>query len=181
MTLLLYITVLASILSLARLETCKNKFGSENSGECMIVDNCKGAALVGNCTNNNQICCISDPNPQPTIPTVNNFGKNVFLKLVGNTPRNDYLYNFVINSMQLAGILSGSNSDHKLATYLAQTVGESNYFKNLESNVYDDPDFDNILGNNQAGDGQRFLGRGGILVRGRENYILANNSRFLSK
>ena len=177
MLILYIIAYFATCLSLANSQACVNKYGSQNTGQCQGVDECRGAALIGNCPSS-QICCIQDTNPQPAVPANMKLTKNMFLKLVGSTTRNDYMYNYVAASMQTAGVLA---NDHQIAAYLSQLVGESNYFRNLESNVLDDPDVDEILGNNQAGDGTRFLGRGGILVRGRDNYRLANICATLSK
>jgi predicted chitinase len=53
-------------------------------------------------------------------------------------------------------------------------MGETNYFKELESKV-NDPDFNEDLGNNATRDGSNFRGRGGIWLRGKTNYILANS------
>ena len=66
----------------------------------------------------------------------------MFTKLVGNSNRNQYLYNYVAASMGSAGLLTGSNSAHKIAAYFSQIVGETNYFRNIESNVTDDSDND---------------------------------------
>lgn len=174
-----FVAVTASLLGLGRCETCINRFGSENVGTCRLVDDCRGAALVGNCSNSVEICCIPNPGQVPNVPANIKLTRSMFFRLVPNTPRNDFLYYFITASMETAGLLRGAYSDHKIAAYLSQIVGESNYFKNLESDGYNDPDFDPLLGNNQAGDGIKFLGRGGILLRGRTNYLLANNSKTL--
>lgn len=178
---LVVVVITASLLSLTSCEICTNRYGAANTGVCQLIVNCQGAALVGNCTIANHVCCIPNPGQVPNVPSNIKLTRSVFLRLVPNTPRNDFLYYFIVSSMQTAGLLTGSYSDHKVAAYLSQLVGESDYFRNLESNIYDDPDFDPILGNNQIGDGENFLGRGGILLRGRTNYLLANNSRTLSK
>lgn len=175
-----FLILLVQLFATINCQTCTNKYGSANQGECKNVDDCKGAALVGNCTGQ-QICCIPDPNSPPSVPSGIKLTKQIFLKLVGNTPRNDYLYNFIASAMQSAALFTGSFPNHKTAAFLAQLVGESDYFRNLESKIVNDTDNDTILGNNQAGDGVKFMGRGGILLRGRTNYALANNSNSLSK
>lgn len=177
------VVCLLGILSLTMAQSCTNRYGSSNTGQCLGVDECRGAALVASanqCANRNHICCVSDTNPKPSVPSGIKLTKPMFMKLVGNSARNEYLYDYVAASMSSAGLLTGSNSNYKIAAYLSQIVGETNYLRNLESTVTDDRDSDAFLGNNQPGDGTRFMGRGGILLRGRENYIEANRSRTLS-
>ena len=42
-------------------ENCTSKFGKNRlNGLCEQIDDCKGGALVGTCTDNSQICCIPD-------------------------------------------------------------------------------------------------------------------------
>lgn len=184
MSQLICLTVwLLAFLSLAYAQSCTNRFGSSNTGQCLGVNECRGAALApksGDCANQNHICCVSDPGLIPSVPSGIKLTKSMFMKLVGNSARNEYLYDFVAASMNTAGLLTGSNSAHKISAYLAQLVGETNYLRNLESSVTDDPDNDAYLGNNRPGDGVNFMGRGGILLRGRDNYLDANNSRTLS-
>lgn len=174
---------LLALLSQAFAQSCTNRYGNSNSGRCLGVDECRGAALApssGNCANQNHICCVEDNNPKPSFPSNIKLTKSMFMKLVGNSARNEYLYDYVAASMNSAGLLSGSNSNYKIAAYLSQIVGETNSLRNLESSVIDDGDMDPYLGNTQSGDGIRFMGRGGILLRGRENYLEANSSRTLS-
>ena len=57
--------------------------------------------------------------------------KRVFLKLVGDTVRNDALYNHFAKSLTDAEIFN----QYRAAAYFATLVGETNYFKELESKV----------------------------------------------
>ena len=57
--------------------------------------------------------------------------------------------------------------------YLATLIGESNYFRDLESRIID-ADFNADFGNNATTDGTVYQGRGAILIRGKNNYALAN-------
>jgi predicted chitinase len=94
----------------------------------------------------------------------------MFLKLAGNTTRNSFLYNYFVESMNRASIAN----QYRAAAYFATLVGESNFFKDLESKITD-PDINIDLGNDATGDGSNFRGRGAILVRGKQNYMLANS------
>ncbi|CAF0704553.1 unnamed protein product [Brachionus calyciflorus] len=147
---------------------CKTTYGSPLDGECKLVDECTGAAMKGNCANN-LICCV--PDIAKTVAENSFIKKSLFLKYVNNTARNNALYGFFVESMTSAGV--GGNI-YKAAAYFAQLVGESNYFRNLESGVIDS-DTNADFGNNQTGDGSNFQGRGAILLRGRSNYQLANS------
>ena len=146
---------------------CTNSYGNRKyNGTCQQIDQCIGAALIGNCQNS--ICCIPDtsqPNLNDKIIT-----KNIFLKVAGNTSRNSALYGFFVQSMQQAQI----NNQNKAAAYFSTLLGESNFFRDLESKI-NDPDINADLGNNATGHGLLFRGRGAILVRGRTNYELANS------
>ena len=151
-------------------QSCFNDYGKQKfNGTCSFVDNCEGAALKGNC-GNSLICCIKDIENVPNIPENSLIKKSLFLKLVGNTPRNEKLYYFFIRSMESSEIFN----QYKVGAYFSTLIGESNYFKDFESK-FDDPDFNSDLGNNATGDGTLYRGRGAILVRGKTNYILAQN------
>ena len=168
----IYISILLSILnkSIQCQTICNNDYGNQRyNGSCKQVDDCIGAALKGNCLNS-LVCCIQDDKQAPNIPENSFIKKNLFLNLVGNTPRNEYLYNFFAESMNEAEIFN----QYRAAAYFATLVGETNYFKEFESKV-DDPDINADLGNNETLDGLKFRGRGGIWLRGKTNYILANS------
>jgi predicted chitinase len=151
---------------------CTNDFGSKKyNGTCKLVEECVGAALQGNCQNTasfNFICCIPDSN-QPNLSD-KFITKPIFLKVAGNTSRNSALYGFFVQSMQTAKI----NDQNKAASYFATLLGESNFFRELESKVKDQ-DFNADLGNNSTNDGSIYRGRGAILVRGKTNYQLAES------
>jgi len=149
---------------------CNNDNGVEiYNGTCKLVEECTGAALKGNCLNS-FVCCITDIKPPPNVPENSFVNKRTFLKLVGDTVRNSALYNHFAQSL----IDAEAFNQYRAAAYFATLVGETNYFKELESKV-DDPDFNVDLGNNATGDVSNFRGRGGILLRGKTNYILANS------
>jgi hypothetical protein len=161
------------LLSLVSFETaysqaCTNTYGNKLNGLCQSVDQCTGAAFIGNCTNANFICCMEDKTIQ--IAENKKLTKRMFLKLVGNTTRNNAMYNYVVESMNLATI-SGRSEDFKIAAYLSHLVGETSYFRKIESGIIDKNDVESEM----------YQGRGGILIRGKSNYELANNSTRYSK
>ena len=167
---------LCLIVSLALCKTirsqtnCNNDNGVEiYNGTCKSVAECSGAALKGNCLNS-FVCCIPDLKPPLNVPENPLISKRTFLKLVGDTVRNSALYNHFAQSL----IDAEAFNQYRAAAYFATLVGETNYFKELESKV-DDPDFNADLGNNATADGSIFRGRGGIWLRGKTNYILANS------
>ena len=169
------LSILLLIISIAnkinsQVITCENEYGKNKiQGECISVDDCAGAALKGNCPNSisNVVCCIREA--ALNIAENSLINKKMFLKLAGNTTRNSFLYNYFVESMNRASI----NNQYRAAAYFANLIGESNYFKDLESKITD-PDIISELGNDATGDGSNFRGRGAILVRGKQNYMLAN-------
>lgn len=166
--LILFIINMANISVHSQNITCKNRYGKNFlEGVCQDVDTCMGAALIGNCANKDFICCIQDKSlnyPENSIIT-----KKLFLKIAGDTSRNNYLYNFFSESMELARI----DNQYKAAAYLSQLIGETDYFRSMES-VKPENDFNNLIGNGAIGIGSDYRGRGAILLRGKLNYELAN-------
>ena len=147
---------------------CENNFGKNKyQGQCVNVNDCAGAALLGNCGNSN-VCCIKVPTLTMSEDQI--ITKNIFLKLVGNTPRTNYIYYYFAESMMIAKI----DNQYKAAAYLATLVGESDYFKEFEAKNADS-DNNVELGNNAAGDGSNYRGRGAIHLRGKTNYMLAKS------
>jgi hypothetical protein len=161
------------LLSVVYSNSCTSKYGKNKlEGECKPVDDCTGAALAGDCARSDDICCIEDKEA-PILPENPRFTKSVYEKLVGKTKRNSAIYNYIVESMRLADI-DGRFEDFKIAAYLATLVGESFYFKNLESRIIDTD------GQNETW-AEWYQPRGGILLRGRDNYVLANQATNYSK
>lgn len=169
-----FLVVLIILPSLLLAQQCKIKFGNDD-GVCKPSRECLGAAVESN--NNNcgttNICCVDDV--KVTIAEDKHMPKSTFLKLVGNTSRNDAMYSYFVQSMQLAGVNTGSNADYKMCTYLSQIVGESKVFERLESR-YIDRDDDVEFGNSDIGDGEKWQGRGALYVRGKKDYELCNKA-----
>lgn len=147
---------------------CTNDYGNKKyNGTCKFVEECTGAAFKGNCQN--MVCCVADfSNPPGVEDTLTN--KTLFLKISGNTARNSALYGFFAQSLKTANI----NDQYRAAAYLSTLLGESNFFRELESKV-SDQDFNADLGNNATNDGSLYRGRGAILIRGKSNYQLAES------
>lgn len=145
-------------------------------GVCQNVDSCTGAAISGNCSLPNHVCCVPEP-VEPIEEKSNNIiTKARFLKIVGDTIRNRAIYRYFTESLDLAGI----TTEYQIAAYLSQLISETDYFKKIESTIIEN-DNNSIIGNNQVNDGTAFRGRGGILLRGRTAYDLAQraNSKYL--
>ncbi len=152
-------------------QSCDSKYDSSMSGKCIEIDLCTGAALAShNCTISTQTCCIDDINQQPNVQESELITRNAFLSIVGDTVRNRAFYNFFVQSMNDAGIIS----KYQAAAFLSQIIGETKYFKSIESLNLED-DFNAKLGNNKTGDGIIYRGRGSILLRGRFNYGFADS------
>ncbi len=139
------------------------------TGDCSLIYNCKGAAFVTTDCPNPQICCVQDTSSSSSL-TNSIITKAIFLKIAGNTFRNNWIYNYFSESMKSAAI----DNEYKAAAYLSQLIGETDYFKSIEA-IRPEKDNDPSIGNNKTGDGSLYRGRGGILLRGRLNYELASN------
>ncbi len=140
-------------------------------GTCQNISVCTGVAVKSsNCSTTGFVCCIEELHTEPHFLNENPIlTRDIFLKIVGNTSRNRAMYFYFVESLAYAQI----QSEFQLAAYLAQLVGETDYFKAIDSSQAES-DFDSQLGNNQTGDGVKFRGRGAILLRGRTNYYLAS-------
>jgi len=153
------------------LKPCVNIFGNNSTTKqnatCSMVSDCKGAAFSTYDCPVLQICCVQDPYSSSATSSI--ITKAIFLKIAGNTTRNDWIYNYFSESMPLAEI----NDENRAAAYLSQLIGETDYFKSIESSR-PEKDIDTSIGNNKSGDGSLYRGRGGILLRGRTNYELAS-------
>ena len=161
---------LQSTTTINQLISCSNLYGSSTklTGNCSLIYNCKGAAFVTTDCPNPQICCVQDTSSSSS--TNSKITKAIFLKIAGNTARNDWIYNYFSESMILAEI----DNEYKAAAYLSQLIGDTDYFKSIEA-IRPEKDNDLSIGNNKTGDGSLYRGRGGILLRGRLNYELASN------
>jgi len=148
-------------------------------GECKEIDVCIGAAIASNCSSAKHICCISEPNEAPVETPHKLISKEQFLKIADNTSRNSALYRYFSESLSLANV----TTVYQVAAYLSQLIDETSYFRKIESIIME-TDLNAGIGNNQTGDGVAFRGRGGVLLRGRRNYYLANeaaNTELVSK
>ncbi len=99
---------------------------------------------MGNCTMAGQTCCIDDIKASD-VSESKLISRELFLKIAGNTTRNQALYNFFVESMVDANI----TTVFQAAAYLSQLLGESKYFKSIES-LQIENDYDARLGNNQV-------------------------------
>lgn len=150
-------------------QSCTSLYGrTKYIGNCLKVSDCTGAALIGNCADSTQICCISDSKASKVENIL--ISKKTFLDVFGNNSRNEELYYHFAESMKDAKI----DDKYKTAAYLSQVAGETNNFMLLESKNSEN-DIDSNIGNNQTGDGSLYRGRGGIYLKGRLNYELAAN------
>ena len=158
---LLYLATLTNAQNLK----CVGKYELTMIGDCMLVDDCTGAAVEGNCSTSEFICCIAESSAPPDKAENKIITKDIFLKIAGNTKRNQAIYNYFVESLEMANI----TTEYQAAAYLSQLIGESKYFKSMESSGY-----------NLTGDSLKFRGRGAILLRGKTNYELANDKLRLS-
>ncbi len=165
--------LLQSLLVITCSETCKSRYeiNSQLNGECKEVAACVGAALASTCITQGHICCVPEPNEAPAEIKNRLISKEQFLEIAGNTSRNSALYRYFSESLGLANV----TTKYQVAAYLAQLIDETDYFRKIESIIIE-TDENAGLGNNQTGDGVAFRGRGGILLRGRRNYFLANEA-----
>lgn len=163
-----YILLLVLSLIYGADSTCFSSFGKNRlKGTCQFVSDCQGAAFIGDCIYK-KLCCI----PEKKLITHSNsiITKDLFLKMVGSTPRNEWLYDYFSESMELAEI----NTNYKAAAYFSQLIDETNKFENLES-IYPEYDKDSSIGNDNYDDGSIYRGRGAIYLRGKSNYKLVYN------
>lgn len=150
---------------------CRNETDNilDNS-ECKEANECVGAILSGRCNYVGLVCCFEDSKP-PEIEENQLITQEKFLSLFGQSTRVESMYNWFVESIELAKI--SPNDPRQLAAYLAQIVDESNTFLNFESS-YLDANNDYLLGNYIDKDGEIYRGRGAIYIRGRANYDAAN-------
>jgi hypothetical protein len=65
-------------------------------GVCIEVDSCTGAAIVGDCISISHTCCVNDINLESTSTSVL-ISRDLFLKIAGNTKRNQAFYGFFVD------------------------------------------------------------------------------------
>jgi predicted chitinase len=160
-------------------QNCQPRYGKDLTGTCINVDECTGGAFATTtCESKNHICCVNETasivSAEDKIIT-----RDLFLNIAQNTTRNNAMYAFFVEAMAKANIsvfrdrFGNYPNVYRRAVFLSQLIGESDYFRKLESNTID-KDTDSSLGNNQTGDGSNFQGRGAVLLRGRQNYQQAS-------
>ena len=150
---------------------CKTNYDNvKYNGTCKLVDECTGAALRGNCQNKEYTCCIRDVDP-PNVDENVLLTKEVYFSVVPITSRTVVFYNYLAHSLQNSEI----NNQLRIAAYLSAMLSVCNLFLDLESNMADS-DFNPELGNNSTGDGSLYRARGIFPIKGKINYLNANNS-----
>ena len=133
----------------------------------MKIEHCTGAIIATNDCSRGFSCCVEDKKLAKSFSEHKILTRDKFLKLVGNTTRNLAMYNYVVESIGLAGI----ETEYQVAAYLSNLMGETKLFTAIESTVRL-KDIDPAIGNNQTGDGTKYRGRGGIQLKGREGRSL---------
>ena len=153
--------------------TCVSKFDTNKKmvGACLAIESCVGAAINGDCADSKHTCCVTESGTAPKEVAHNIITKAIFLKISGNTARNNAIYRYFTESLGLAGI----TTEYQIAAYLSQLLHETDYFRSIESLIME-TDNNTALGNVQTGDGTTFRGRGGILLRGRKFYNASQNA-----
>lgn len=152
--------------------SCLRTYGSvDRIGECKPAEECLGAIYEGTCQNSRFSCCYADPRTPGTIANYPIISLGRFLQLFGNTSRNQLMYEWFAESLDLAGI--DRNDKYQLAAYLSQMADESRNFLKFESGYLDADNYE-LIGNFQEQDGVNYQSRGAIYLRGRANYFAAN-------
>ena len=164
----IFIVSLLILLPLINTQECRSQLDKASAmrGRCQTVNDCTGAAIEGDCLNG-LICCVNDIKPAVKKES-DTISLKAFLNAAGDTRRNNVIYFHFIESLSLAGI----TKQFQVAAFIAQLIGETKFFRQIESSVAED-DFNTLIGNDGAGQGVKFRGRGGILLKGRANYVLA--------
>ena len=127
-------------------------------GSCMEIDSCTGAGISsGNCPGS-FTCCVPNPSTPP-ITTHKILTKEKFLKIAGNTTRNNVLYSYLVDSMEKANV----KSLYEIAAYLSQLMGETKNFRIMESAQLEN-DFDSAIGNGKNGKCMRMKNKLNCLI-----------------
>ena len=139
------------------------------NGTCMPSSVCTGATLTDICRERSHICCIPDSALTSEAGENQLITLKTYYKFVGNTTRTRALYYLLKRSITDAGI----NTCHGAAAYFAQIIGETdnlNRFEEPISTSMSKFDFATSIGNNETGSGQKYRGRGALLMRGKGVY-----------
>lgn len=167
--------IVSLVIGYGSCQNCQNKYGSQKlNGQCTSADDCTGAALVGDCTTPALICCIKDDETANMSLTHPKLTKEKFLKIAGDNERNKVLYHFFVGSLSLFMVPNDPNEEFQIAAYMSQMLGETKYFRKLESGIVEVAPGDDEETRNET---ELYQGRGGILLRGLQTYIRANLSR----
>ena len=153
---------------------CISKYSPFMNGTCQTKESCTGATLLGLCRTTSYVCCVNDTDININYSDNKFIPLNVYRSLVGNSTRATALYKVFSRALTEANV----TTCHQAAAFLSMIQGETSNLMLFHELLKDSSkfDFDANLGNNQTGDGNKFEGRGAILLRGRENYQLASNN-----
>lgn len=104
-----------------------------------------------------------------------------FVKIIGDGQRTDRFLHYINQWAETFGI----NTPLRMAHFLAQVLHETNGLRQMREfgqpryfNKYEQGKLGKMLGNTQKGDGNRYKGRGMLMLTGRANYQAYQNSGY---
>ncbi len=148
--LLILSLVLLQVIETQAAQSCSGTYERSLIGICIRIEDCEGAVIGGNCVSGLK-CCV--PEPSPITEASNSIlTKNKFLKIIGNTTRNNFLYSYLVNAMEKANV----RTEFQIAAFLSQLMGETDNFKSIESSQLED-DYDISIGNINPGEQKNFV------------------------